>query len=429
MPEQTKLIYPTLDLFLYDLREELGQDAQETDENRRKFCHKLCSKSSNNSSVEDLSYQTLLAKLEEAEKSEAGFIELLGTDRVKPFERPLDGYYYPLQIGNTYALRVGCSGVYADGMKQSNYALQPIKAIQDIKQEILSHIKYDTGTIGQTWMMWCQLADTHQSPTQVALECYKQLAPNPNWERDFKAQGEFLGGTLFELWSPPSDWSDREKISENYHLLIWLFPYNKPIESIKESILKNSLDLIHLFCYRNKVIWAYSHSRHLKEELKADSLSIQATICDVTQLYEQRKPTESQMQQLREILTNSLTILSRYAMDLAELDIQGRIIESNLDHYKKQLTKIEKVEPDSDLQFLVDFGEFASAKYLQQVRMDHAHLSSGLTLQENLIWTVEGITQTSQTQRDRTLNSTIAIASVGLATSSVTATVMVAQPP
>ncbi len=37
----TKLIYPTLDLFLYDLREGFGQTAQEIEHNRQQFMQKL----------------------------------------------------------------------------------------------------------------------------------------------------------------------------------------------------------------------------------------------------------------------------------------------------------------------------------------------------------------------------------------------------
>jgi hypothetical protein len=75
---------------------------------------------------------------------------------------------------------------------------------------------------------------------------------------------------------------------------------------------------------------------------------------------------------------------------------------------------------------LAEFDDFAAAKYLRQIEMEHTSLSYGLPSLENLIRTVEGIIATYQTQSDRALNSTIAAASVGLATSAVLITSTVA---
>lgn len=426
MLKQTQLIYPTLDLFLYDIQDGLGKDLQ-TDDKRQQFWQRIYGNFPNNSNGKTPHDETFLTQLKEAEKSESSFIELLGSDRVKHFERPLEGYYYPVRIGDTYALQVDCSGVYSDGMRQSNYKPQSLKNLQAIQEEIIAHINNQPGTIGQTWMMWGQLSDANQNSTQVALECYKQLAPEPhNWERDLKAKGQILGATVFELWRPPSDWSNQDQLSQNYHLLIWLFPPNKPIQFVLDSISRIYLDLIHLFCYRNKVLWAYCQSCQLKTELKADSILIQNAIREVSQLPQQKKNSKLFMKSIREIFANSLTLLSRYTTNLSELNTQGRTIEINLENYIKRLKKMEKVDSSSDLQFLTEFGKLATAKYLRQIEMEHTRLSVGLTLLENLIRTVEGITTTYQVQSDRVLNTTIAAAGVGLATSAVLATSAIA---
>ena len=428
MPEQTQIIHPTLDLFLYDQREGPGQDPQKVDDNRKQFWQRIFSNSPEDSSTTEVPDETLLAKLKEAEQLESSFIELLGSDLVKHFERPLEGYYYPVQLGDTYALHVDCSGVYADGIRQSNYKPQSLKNLKSVQEEIIFHINKQPGSIGQTWMMWGQLVDAHQNPTQVALECYKQLAPFPqNWERDLKSKGQYLGGTVFELWCPPSDWSAQEKLIENYHLLIWLFPSNLSIKSVIDRVARIYFDLIHLFCCRNKVLWAYSQSCQLAAQLNADAVSIQNKIRDIGQLHQHKKPNELQMKQLRDVLTETLTLLSRYVINLGDLKAQGRTIELDLENYTKRLAMMERVEGGSNLQFLAQFSEFAADKYLRQVEREHANLSFGLTLLENLIRTVEGITATYQTQSDRTLNSTIAAASVGLTTSAVLATTAVAS--
>ena len=132
------------------------------------------------------------------------------------------------------------------------------------------------------------------------------------------------------------------------------------------------------------------------------------------------------MKRLREILSNSLTLYSRYAAHLSDLNSLGLTLEINLENYAKQLKTLEKVEAGSNLQFLAEFGEFAAAKYMQEIAIEHTSLSYGMPSLENLIRTVEGIIATYQTQSDRALNSTIAAASVGLATSAVLITSTVA---
>ena len=41
MTNSTDLIYPTIDLFLYDLKAGLGEEDPKTDENRRQFWQKI----------------------------------------------------------------------------------------------------------------------------------------------------------------------------------------------------------------------------------------------------------------------------------------------------------------------------------------------------------------------------------------------------
>ncbi|NEO73539.1 MAG: hypothetical protein F6K52_29780 [Moorea sp. SIO3H5] len=269
MSDLNKIVYPNLDLFLYDLREGLGQDPEIIDHNRERFWQRIYGHPEGDES--DLILEpTLLAKLKQAERSESRLVELLGADVVKNFERPLEGYYYPIQIGNTYALQVNCSGVYADGIRQSNHSPQPITNIKNIQREILAHINHQPGAIGQTWILWGQLCDRDQDPTQIALECYKQLVSQPDWSRDFQAQGKVLGGTLFEFWRPPANWSEPEAIKHNHHLLIWLFPKKPSLDSIIDTITGIYIDLIYLLYYRNKILWAYGEINTPLAELKAD---------------------------------------------------------------------------------------------------------------------------------------------------------------
>lgn len=94
----TDLIYPNLFLFLYDLREGLGESADELDKNRKLFAGKLPE------SLRDALFQLDIAVETEYRELLPKQIEKF-PDRDKPFE----GYYYPVRLNDTYGLLLACS--------------------------------------------------------------------------------------------------------------------------------------------------------------------------------------------------------------------------------------------------------------------------------------------------------------------------------
>ena len=80
-------------------------------------------------------------------------------------------------------------------------------------------------------------------------------------------------------------------------------------------------------------------------------------------------------------------------------------------------------------------SEIYAQKYQRQIAPDYANLSLGLTLLQNLNSTIQGIIDLEQTksdseallQADRTLNTSIALAGIRLATSQVASAVILIQ--
>ena len=433
MNEAIKLIYPTLDLFLYDLREGLGQTEEEIKQNRREFWQKVYNNPQHNISGKTLD-QTFLEELAKQEKAEASFVQLLEKEQVEIFELPLDGYYYPLQLGDTYALQVDCSGAYADGKEILNNTPQNIDILTQRKQTILQHLGGENvrGKIGQTWLMWAQLNQEIKEPEKlefVAQKCYNQLFNQPDWNRDFWGKGNYLGATVFELWRFPANWENLKEESE--HLQIWLFPHHIPIDAIRQTMADIYFDLIRLFHYRHKIIWSYAQSHKPKTALKNDYLFVKNSISVIVPANHQIQPTQSDLKQLETTLNNTFNTLARYAIDLDKLNAQSRTLNINIENYQERLKRLTEKDknPQKDLSFLIEFGDFAKERYLRQVEADYTSLNTGLTLLENLIRTLEGTSNIRQTASDRTLNKTVAAAGIGLATSQVASAVMLAQPP
>jgi hypothetical protein len=416
MSNENWLIYPTVDLFVYDLAEGIGQNENKISQNREQFWQKIYG---------DQISASQLEKLQQAEAGTGDYIKLLGDTPEVKFESSLDGYAYPVKIGDTYAAQFDLSGKIEPD-EDKRFAPKEIDCLGGQKEKIISRVN-PPATIGQSWLVWGQLTANDQNALETAKNCYTKLNifPNTKWDRDLKATGQFLDADFYELWLPPGD---RGNIGQNYHVLICLFPYNsgQSIRDISNTVAKLYPHLMRLFAYRNKVIWAYTHSRQLKADLKDASLTIQQI---VTQLPEQVNARKVDLKELQQSLVNSLTLFSVYANYISRLEEQENTIKTNLKNYEKRLGTInEKMGNDrTDFKFMENFSIFATEKYVCQVEADNRSLSGGLRLLENAIQTIEGISEIERAKSDRALNVTIAAAGVGIATSGVAASVYAGQ--
>ncbi|MEZ2304036.1 MAG: hypothetical protein ACBR13_19905 [Microcoleus sp.] len=416
MSNENWLIYPTVDLFVYDLADGIGQNEEKISQNRQNFWQKIYG---------DKISAPQLEKLKQAETETAEYIELLGDKKFAAFELPLDGYAYPVKLGDTYAAQFDLSGKIEPD-KEKTFEPKEIDCLEWLKQQVISRIN-PPATIGQSWLVWGQLTADDQDALETAKNCYNKLNlfPNAKWDRDLKSTGQFLNADFYELWLPPGD---RGNISQNYHVLICLFPYNngKPIGDISKTVAKLYVHLMRLFAFRNKVIWAYTQSRQLKADLKDAARTIQDI---VQQLPNQVNAPKVDLKELQQSLVDSLTIFSVYANYISRLEEQENTIKTNLKNYKRRLETIGK-DMGSDAEafkFMASFSDFAKDKYVWQAAADNRSLSAGLRLLENAIQTIEGIIEIERAKSDRTLNVTIGAVGVGIATSGVYASVYAGQ--
>ncbi len=405
MSQPPQLIYPTVDLFLYDLHDGLGQSSDQIDQNRCRFWQRIYHDSLNEQKLE---------QLQAAEKSFSNYIELLGTQRIERFKYPLDGYYYPVKLGDTYAVQIDCSGKENDPDWEQ---LSQPEQLQQLKKIVLDRTHNIPGEMGHNWLIWGKLATPNQDPETTAKDCYSalEIVPKPNWRHDCKGQGTFQGATIFELERPDIN---PDGYNRNHHILICLFPHDKTDDEIKEIIGKLYRNLIRLFHYRNKVVWVYEQSRQLHDTLKEGSGIIQKLVDSLPQHLASSSPNLNQLQQ---DLAKALHTSHQYETRLGYLQEQATTIEVNAKNYQRCTEAIAQLDPNSDLAFLERFGEYATEKCLSNVQTDYQALSAGLKPLENFIKTIGGIIEIERTKNDRTLNQTVAIASVGISTAALAA--------
>ena len=401
-PSKEAVKETTLQLFVYDLQEGLGQKPEAVEFNRYyfwrrfdpEFFPKVYDKLTPN-------HQDKLEEYAEKENSEADIVYFGSREEAEAvlgIECTLAAY----QLADTYSLIVDA---YDSDFQKT--------ALADLKQYTTKYITNTPATLGQTWLLWGQLDQPYKDDEIkpiIAQDCYLDIAKDDdksvNWELIAQQQNKLLGGYLFEI-------SQGVPLGKS-HYLIWLLPPQPALTELQDKIQEIQTHFHRLFCYRHKIIFAYNQSRILKHRLKENYQTIQDSVLTIRQ---KNKDPES----LQAALEETLEILGTYATDLSQLHSQLRTVKINLANYQERLKKLKEVDPNCQLNSLVEFADFASKKYQRQVESDYESLSPGMTLLENLITTISGIVEINQAKREKRIERAIAAASIGVGTASAAA--------
>lgn len=436
-PNHSKIIAPTLDLFLYDLRSGLGENTDDIAQNRDYFKAKLPAHLHESLFDRDRDFEVEFVPLLE-DKNGDKVIETFADD-----SNDLEGCYYPVRLGDSYGLLLHSS------VKNST-ELQPLFCLKDLKTYLTAKIADRPPSIGQTWMISAELPRAEKANAQeIAKACYNILMPDSDWERYFCGQGHFQGGYIFELWRYRLLLQEETKqqhiaiqdVQEDHHVIIALYPNAAAATVAADYSLQQWM---RLFCYRTKTMWAYGQSRYLKERIKQNHVSIQDSIGKM----EAASTARPKLDEIQNILAKAQQTQARYTIDLSNFQYQIKTMEMNLNNYQKRLASIrEKAEPvkstlilttsvisasyASDLQFLEKFSDTVDQKYLLQVQKDYENFSPGIQLLEGLINAIASlrvVVETDQAQRDRTFQNQVAIWGIGLAAGSIVASISAQLP-
>jgi hypothetical protein len=432
----TELIYPTVTLFLSDLRVGLGESngpGSEQWTRLKNFSGKL-------SPVVNINDSELQKILDRPPTNE--LVELIDHPQ-GVFSDNHDGYHQPVQIDDTYCLISNYSGL-KDSNNQPNYSPRLLDNLgKHWGLDQFLEICESSTTLGETWLYQAQLVNSTDHPEAIAKAIYQNItehaadlppagqqvitgnsrqSPLMNWEKDFKGQGTWQGGYIYELWVDQANVAANSttQMLQTPHILIWLMPASLKPENAYQLVSQSYQDLLYLCRYRHKILAAAHNSYKFSIELKKDYSKI-------TNYLQQMHQGIMSDRQLQDILV-SLTEFT-YSLDL--LKSQGQNIETNRSNYLYRFVSIqEKAGTVCNLELFKHFiaDNRYTPKYQKQIAADYEQLASCRDILQILSQTVQGCIQIRQTQVDRTTNLTIASIATGIATSQVLSAVITTYP-
>lgn len=351
-----QLIDPTLDLFLYDPREGLGERDEKIEFRRKHFKAKLASVP-----------VSIVAQIDEFDQMVES-TALFGRENGKTFSfkgenqsGKYEGYLWPTRLTDSYGLLIDCSYL---GEKSTEHLSS---FVTDLKQIIEDKLNGEKASLGQTWVFYAIVAEgTLDEYDTIAQNCYNALIPNANWLEHKTSESEFSEGKLFELW---------QESGEMTHVVIILFK-NTPLA---RTFMTDHLNLnqLHWFQFRHKITWAYSQSRQLKQRLKKGAVEIDGVYRDVL----------SRKEKIEAILERGNKVLYEYSRQLYDFGIQIQTIGMNLHNYQERISKLHR--EIAGLQLSDKFEQRVKENYLPHLQGEYAVFASELEVIKNVISTIQ----------------------------------------
>lgn len=390
------IVYPTLDLFVYHLQDGMGVEPNLLQQSYQNLLAALPQHPDfiSQNSLDANEYAHFL-DFDRSETARFKFASKIQGNELK-------GFYDRFGIDENSALTFQ---VTLDGKFTSDELALCLNQVISMAPDCSS----TTGSLGQTWMLSGWVENSGKDELEMlAAQAYKTLMER-GWQ--YQEKGQFLGGTVLEFWRAfPQQW---EKMERNSHLLVILYPNQKAMLNGSEFYEYWK----HLFCYRNKILWAYGESRALKNRMVAEFEGMGSALKNLNKL---------DLAELQAVLQQNAIALSEFVNNINYLEVQQHAIDVSLHHYDKYLKLIQKkagnvFQVSNDFKFMQEFSDIVKAKYQKQLEKDYASLRPCLDVQQNSIATIGGIIEIAQAQSDRDFQRFVGVAGVGIGSATVVA--------
>lgn len=400
---KTELTYPTLDLYLYLLRQGLEQGPEQVEQNRENFKQLL---PPINGQLFDQKDET--GKYPEFEELLEGQSETRDISWwPSSLKLELDSEWcYPVRMEDSYGVLFDCSLKSPRPAEELTW-LQQWKGPFEEKLKLFSEKVATEIQLGHTWMFSAVVPESlsEADKENLAQRCYAALVADADWKKDLVGTGSFLGGTVFEL-----------RVRSHEHCLLVFYPKE---ETARNTVAYFYQDWLPLFCYRHKILWASQNGRILRKALEDLAIKMKRCRTDILQYTMPHLNDEK----LQEKLGAAEEISCQYTTKLGKLEVQSHTIEVNLENYQARLSTMEAKKPGILLDCLRKFVTQTGQPKYKQVQKDLAGFRPSLQVWDRLISSLRVRLEMETGKRERRLQHTVSYLGVALTAGAIMASI------
>lgn len=349
----------------------------------------------------------------------------------------LEGYYLARQLADTYVLQVSSSGQFPD-----NKAIQPVEQLRVIRNIIIEKINHfpaisgeiypkiveaKQGKLGQTWVVWGQLTEK-QKAAEIVEQCYEHLTPNFRWKPQVKQTGKLLGGTVFEFshCSKNLTASWEKFYQENYHLVLILFPPGETVTYLKTQVTRQIYPELIRLFYCRHKLLFSYWKSYHFQGFLQEKYSQSYQLIESSHLLLNSAKVSSS--KLEKFLVNLLLLKLEYSGYFHQLEAEEHTLRLQVKNYDQCVEKLVNQVEDNALLFL-EFSQVFKNSYLPEIQGSLKNLQSRLILLEDLEKSWQSLMEVQKLQQTERLTVTVGGVGAGLIVGGMTATLASTQVP
>ncbi|MEK0179835.1 MAG: hypothetical protein EAZ98_17095 [Oscillatoriales cyanobacterium] len=333
-------------------------------------------------------------------------------------DSPITGIAYPVRIHDTFALALNVRRPEKNeqGIKTSDVDIDFFKRLHPSDCWMPSQVNASLGqtllltlwyTPEKTWQFWNSREDKKKLKS-LADGCLRAFIPDKLDTPPFDRSGQLFGSPIFE-------YGINDELENYCHVLVWIFLTPEADTKLQEEYP----NLVDIFCYRAKVIQAYKLSRSVYKVLSHNSEEVKAEIAIVESLPDNKTLDSSNLEELKKALKRIPRLNFSYVELIRDLNNYRLPLKINLQNYEREIKLLQKKYPQEDLSFLEIFADEKAHIFEEQIQADLDYFANGSDLLEKALNAIRGRVEIEQAERDRNLQTTIAVVGVGIGVAGV----------
>ncbi|MFM5979549.1 MAG: hypothetical protein ACKO9I_03240 [Sphaerospermopsis kisseleviana] len=328
----------------------------------------------------------------------------------------LKGFTYPCRISDSY-------GLWLNLRRPEQENNQPT---EDVETDFLQYLNPKNCLVlpehplflGQTLLItaWVNNAKDKKHSQQIADECLQQIFSNQNQNLvpPFYRQGKLFGSPIFEYGLP-------NQSSQYQQVLIWLFTEDKTDQLFNQCYA----ELLDLCFYHHKVVKSYKDSRIIYQKLDENYRKIESEVDNIPEPENNQRLTRKYLKSLQKQLKAFPKLSLKYTRLLLNLEDKQNTIAINADNYSHKLDQIKQTLNGESVEFLENFLNRNCVTFKRQIQGDLGYFQHGSQLLDQAINSIRGIVEIEQTERDRSLETTVQILGIGFGGGAIVSGVVV----